>query len=299
MNAWHTYLTFAVKSKLMINEQTSESKLPTENSGKFSFFQSVLTLTVGFATGVAAGLIGVGGGEFRMPYLMWLFKKNAKTAAAVNLIVGCFTVVFAFFKRWKSFAQIHTDDWILGVVFILASLIGSYFGVRKVRLISNRIISAFIYIYLIVVGLWMLYEAVSQTDITSIALSSYVKYTFAVVTGFLIAAISVGIGVAGGEMRIPLLMYLFSLPIKTAGTISLLVSIPTVFSGALTYRSYGYLPLKSIIIAVIMSVGSLSGIILGVYFLGFADKHTLKAILGSILLLASLMLILPGFHKRN
>jgi uncharacterized membrane protein YfcA len=38
-------------------------------------------------------------------------------------------------------------------------------------------------------------------------------------------------------------MYPFAMPIKAAGTISLLVSIPTVAAGALTYRRLGHVPI--------------------------------------------------------
>jgi uncharacterized membrane protein YfcA len=103
--------------------------------------------------------------------------------------------------------------------------------------------------------------------------------------------VSGSLGVAGGEMRIPALMYLFSVPIKEAGTISLLVSIPTVAAGALAYRRLGQLPNRALVVAVLMGVGSLIGVLIGASLLAVVDKHTIKGLLGVILLLATVSLV--------
>jgi uncharacterized protein len=93
-------------------------------------------------------------------------------------------------------------------------------------------------------------------------------------------------------MRIPALMYLFAMPIKVAGTISLLVSIPTVAAGAVTYRRLGYVPNRVLLIAFLMALGSLAGVLIGTSLLALVDKHVLKGILGIILLLATAALAL-------
>lgn len=100
---------------------------------------------------------------------------------------------------------------------------------------------------------------------------------------------------AGGEMRIPALMYLFSVPIKEAGTISLLVSIPTVAAGAITYRRLGLLPNRALVVAIMMGLGSLIGVLIGASLLAVVDKHTIKGLLGVILLMAT---VSPVFSKK-
>jgi len=122
----------------------------------------------------------------------------------------------------------------------------------------------------------------------------------AALVGFLIAAASGGLGVAGGEMRIPALMYLFAVPVKDAGTISLLASIPTVAAGAFTYRKLGHIPNRVVVLSLLVGAGSVVGVLVGASLLPLVDKHTLKALLGVILLVATLCLTLPGlFNWRN
>jgi uncharacterized protein len=117
--------------------------------------------------------------------------------------------------------------------------------------------------------------------------------------GFAIAAASGALDVAGGEMRIPALIYLFTMPVKVAGTISLIASIPTVAAGAFTCRRLGHIPKSVLALSLLMGAGSLIGVLIGAALLPLVDKHALKALLGLILLVATASLMLPGFFSRQ
>ena len=56
-------------------------------------------------------------------------------------------------------------------------------------------------------------------------------------------------------MRIPALIYLFGIPVKEAGTISLLVSMPTVAMGVIAYRRLGHVPSDALRLALVMGGG--------------------------------------------
>jgi uncharacterized membrane protein YfcA len=251
----------------------------------------ILAAVFGLVTGAAAGLIGVGGGEFRIPVLLYLFGSEVKAAAGVNLVVGLFTVCLAFIRRWGQHAW-STDDLVLASVLIMSSLFGAVLGARQAHKWSSPLLRKIVCIYLLVIGVWMMIEALLQTDHVLFNPEGTTKILLAAISGFAIAAVSAVLGVAGGEMRIPALMYLFAMPIKVAGTISLLVSIPTVGAGALTYRRLGYVPNRVLLIAILMALGSLVGVLIGTSLLPLVNKHILKGILGIILLLATAALVL-------
>jgi uncharacterized membrane protein YfcA len=97
-------------------------------------------------------------------------------------------------------------------------------------------------VYLLVVGVWMVVEALAHAEHTLLEPSGPPRWILAALVGSLIATVSGALGIAGGEMRIPALMYLFGVPVKEAGTISLIASIPTVAAGAFTYRRFGHIP---------------------------------------------------------
>ena len=126
---------------------------------------------------------------------------------------------------------------------------------------------------MLVVGAWMISEALSQTDHVLLSPQGITKILLAALCGLAIAAVSAVLGVAGGEMGIPALMYLFAMPITAAGTISLLVSIPTVAAGALTYRRLGHVPNRVLLLAIVMAGGSLAGVVIGTSFLPLVNKH--------------------------
>jgi uncharacterized membrane protein YfcA len=92
-------------------------------------------------------------------------------------------------------------------------------------------------------------------------------------------------------MRIPALIYLFGIPIKAAGTLSLLVSIPTVAGAALTDRRIGHLPNSAMLPALLMVATSIVGVIIGAEFVPTIDAATLKGILGVILILATVRMV--------
>jgi uncharacterized membrane protein YfcA len=253
--------------------------------------------TISFVCGVltgTAGLIGVGGGEFRIPVLLHVLRLPVKVAAGVNMLIGLFTVSLSVARRWGHHAW-TSDALALGTVMGAASLLGSVLGARQAHRFSSPSLKRVVCIYLFVVGVWMVVEAVAHAEYTILEPHGPARWVLAASVGFAIAVVSGSLGVAGGEMRIPALLYLFGIPIKEAGTISLLVSIPTVAAGAFTYRRLGHLPDRAAAVAVLMGVGSLLGVLLGASLLAMVDKHTIKALLGVILLLATACL---AFSKK-
>ena len=105
-----------------------------------------------------------------------------------------------------------------------------------------------------------------------------------------------GLGVAGGEMRIPALLYLFAVPIQAAGTLSLMVSIPTLAAGAVTDRRLGGLPNSALRVGLLMGVASAIGVLIGSSLLSYADRDVIKGALGLVLLVATVHLALGRSH---
>src|SRR5215468_6127290 len=70
--------------------------------------KTVVSLS-GLLTGAAAGLIGVGGGEFRMPVLVRVLKFPIKIAAGMNLLIGLATVIVSLWRRWGQRAIVWEE----------------------------------------------------------------------------------------------------------------------------------------------------------------------------------------------
>jgi uncharacterized protein len=100
------------------------------------------------------------------------------------------------------------------------------------------------------------------------------------------------LGVAGGELIIPSLVFGFGMDIKAAGTASLLVSLPTVAVGVLRFHAQGAYRDGAMLagLAVPMAVGSAAGAVLGATLLPLAPAGFLKLLLGGVLAVSAIRL---------
>ncbi len=111
----------------------------------------------------------------------------------------------------------------------------------------------------------------------------------ALLFGLGIGLVSSLLGVAGGELIIPTFVFAFGADIKTAGTCSLLIGIPTVVIGLIRYAHRGALadpaPLARTVAP--MGIGSVIGALIGGSLAGVAPASLLKVGLGIILIVSA------------
>ena len=111
----------------------------------------------------------------------------------------------------------------------------------------------------------------------------------AVLFGLAVGLISSLLGVAGGELIIPTLVFAFGAGIKTAGTASLLISLPTVAVGVLRHRRLGSYADRADLTRTVapMGIGSVLGAVVGGFLVGVVPAATLKLVLGIILIVSA------------
>ena len=107
--------------------------------------------------------------------------------------------------------------------------------------------------------------------------------------GLCIGTASTFLGVAGGELLIPTLIFVFGADIHTAGSAVLFISIPTVCIGLFRYGRMGLLPGRSTLLRIGAPMGaeSLIGAAAGGAFAGSTSAVVLKLLLGVILVAAA------------
>ncbi|MEM3649017.1 MAG: TSUP family transporter, partial [Thermoproteota archaeon] len=97
---------------------------------------------------------------------------------------------------------------------------------------------------------------------------------------------------AGGEFRIPILIYVFGLNVTSAGTVSLFVSIPAIASGLVKHHNMKHMNKNAVAIAITMGLGSILGALMGATYVKNIEEDLLKIVLGAILLLATIIMII-------
>jgi len=93
---------------------------------------------IGFMVGILAGLLGIGGGVFIVPLLIYVLKVPTKTAAATSV----FMVVFSSFSGFIAHVSRGDTDWkfilTTAVASIAAGQLGSKIMVEKLRGVTVR-----------------------------------------------------------------------------------------------------------------------------------------------------------------
>jgi len=252
----------------------------------------IVASVFGLAIGFIAGLLGVGGGEFRLPVLICLIGFPMAIAAAANLIIGLITATVGLATRLAVGIALPEAIGVVAVMCV-ASIIGAYAGAALTARVNEKYLKFAIGALLVAIGLKMIYDAFAQEASSGLALSYPTSMFLAAALGALIGVVCGALGVAGGELRIPAFMYAFNMPIKTAGTASLLVSIPTVATGAFKHAQMKHVSKGVVVICVAMAIPSAVGALIGSRLALVAGEALLKAMLGIILLLATVRMAKP------
>ena len=188
----------------------------------------------------------------------------------LNLIISLITSGSSFLVRWQS-GLLPLSSIPLSASMIIGSIGGGFLGSKISNKVSVRKLEAFLALILSIVIIRLLVELLVEGEPTRV-FPEHLELAFVAVFGLGIGLIAGSVGVAGGEYRIPVLMYLFGSPIKIAGTISQLVSVPTVVISMLKHNRDQIIDRRLLWVGATMGGGSLVGVLLsGLVILDIPD----------------------------
>ncbi len=218
----------------------------------------------------------------------------ARRAVALNLAISMITVVSALLIRGGTLESGPLVAFLpVALAMIAGSVSAAFVGVALVHRVSERLLERFILVLLVVIGFALIAEAFLPTEVPALLPeATFVRLVAAVVFGLGIGLVSSLLGVAGGELIIPTLVFAFGAGIVAAGTLSLLISLPTVAVGVLRHRRLGALSDREDLSRTVapMGVGSVVGAVVGGFLVGFIPAEALKLVLGVILIISAVHL---------
>ena len=251
-------------------------------------------LSAGAAVGALGGLIGLGGAEFRLPVLVALFGYGLRRAISLNLATSLVTVAAAAATRVvvAPGTALFENLGVVAAVMALGGMIGARSGSRWVARVSESGLRGLVRGLLLLIGALLMLEATLAWQSPGLPLGNLGRMALAVVAGILIGAVSSLLGVAGGELIIPTLVFAFGADIKSAGTLSLLISIPTIFVGLAGQRAQLVAAGRRDLTAVVapLGVGSVAGAIVGATLVAHVPGAAVKVLLGAVLIVSALKL---------
>ncbi|MEV5551650.1 sulfite exporter TauE/SafE family protein [Streptomyces sp. NPDC052309] len=245
----------------------------------------------GAAIGVLGGMIGLGGAEFRLPLLISLFGFAALSAVILNKAMSLVVVLTALPARLAAIpAADIAARWPVAVNLLAGSLLGAWAGASW----AVRMRSATLYKVLAALMVFMAAALVltHTTTLGTLDLPLWAQVPAGVAAGFGIGVVAAIMGVAGGELLIPTIVLFFGENIKTAGSLSLLVSLPTMLVAFARYSRDGSFAVLGANrrFAVVLAAGSVAGAVLGGLLLGVFPDAVLIPLLAVILLVSAVKL---------
>jgi len=247
---------------------------------------------------VLGGLIGLGGAEFRLPVLVGPLRYAARQAVPLNLAVSMVTICASLAIRSRSLSFDPVEPFLPAVIGLISgAVVTAVIGTALLHRLSDERLERIILWLLVVIGCALIVESFLPTDV-----SGFVPDNTAarVVVGFCfglgIGLVSSLLGVAGGEVIIPTMVFAFGAGIKTAGTASLLISLPTVAVGIVRYARRGAYDRDALRETVApMGLGSVIGAVIGGLLVGIMPAAVLKLGLGCILIASAVRI----FHSTR
>jgi uncharacterized membrane protein YfcA len=97
----------------------------------------------GALIGILGGLMGLGGAEFRLPILTFIFDFATLHVVVINLIISWVTVISSLIFRWESWGAI--EPYLPIVLTLLSgSILGAWIGKSMLGLFSSGHLQIFL-----------------------------------------------------------------------------------------------------------------------------------------------------------
>jgi uncharacterized membrane protein YfcA len=250
--------------------------------------------SAGAAVAILGGLIGLGGAEFRLPLLIAVFALFSHRAIRINLLISLVTLAMSVVSRLSFLHATGVSDYKVEISGILVGgIVAAWLGAGYLSSIPKSKIMGVITVLLIgTAGLLAVEISISGTAWTFLTQDSAWHVPAAVIAGLLVGTISSLLGVAGGEFIIPTLIFIFGADIRTAGTASVLISIPIVLTGVARHWLTGHYRSQTMLAYLVlpMCIGSLVGAMIGGYLAAWVPTNALRLVLAAILAVSAIKL---------
>lgn len=270
-------------------------------------------IVVGFAVGFLAGLVGIGGGVLIVPFLYFFYAHAAWSGvsmpgslhATVAHATSLFIIIPTAIAGTATYARNGLVHWRTVLPVAAVSMLSAAVAATLATRLPPEVLKFAFGMFLIVTGIQLLMGRGS--DATGPQRSMLLP---AVLTGAVVGMFSALLGVGGGLVAIPLLMYVVRLDIRQVAATSLAIVAFAATAGTATYMLTGAglagLPVGSVgFVHVAAALPMLPGAVLAARWGARVNQRldakrlrwlfaALFAVLGTHLVIANLPLLLDG-----
>jgi len=239
----------------------------------------LLSVALGFLIGLALGLLGGGGSILTVPVFVYVLGFGPKESIAMSLAVVGLTSLAGAAGHWR---QGHVNIRV-ALIFVPLAMAGSYLGTRLARqLTGTEQLTIFATVMLVAAG--FMFRA-PRSDEAARATSLPVWLTAA--EGFAVGMLTGLVGVGGGFLIVPSLVWAGLRMVEAVGTSLLAITMNSAvgFSGYLGQVQIAWIPM-----ALVMA-GTLPGIATGTYATRFVSPLILRRIFAVLVLCVAVYIL--------
>lgn len=242
---------------------------------------SIIVLSLlGAATGLLSGLFGIGGGVVLVPMLVMILGFQQRLAAGTSVAA----ILPAAVVGGIGYAVQGNVDWLAAVLLAAGIIVGAQIG----SFLLSRVPTGFLrwmfmaFLLGVVISLWFV---VPQRDASiEITVLSGVLLVF---TGLVTGVLSGLLGVGGGVVVVPILMFFFGASDLVAKGTSLIMLIPGSLSGTIGNARRRNVDLRAAVVlgisaAVLSPLGSVIATHIPPFWSNVAFSVLLAVILGQM-----------------
>ena len=270
-----------------------------------------LILGLGLAVGFLSGMFGIGGGFLMTPLLIFVGISPAVVVASVSpqIAAALFT---GFLAHWRR----GTIDFVLGGMLLVGGVLGTVLGVWLFTLLRSvdqlDLLIALSYVTLLgIIGVLMVTEGLrainrarrggradlrrpgSHTWIHGLPLKMrfkrsriYISVIPVWVIGLMIGFLGSVLGIGGGFILVPMLIYLLRVPTITVIGTSMVLTLVTMMSATVLHAVANHL--VDAVLALVLMVGGVVGAQFGVRAGQNMRGEWLRLLLGVLVLLVGM-----------
>ncbi len=246
-------------------------------------------IAVGLAAGLLSGLFGVGGGTVIVPMLVLLLGFDQKLASGTSLAAIVPTAAVGV----VSYAIHGSVAWIPAVILAVGAVVGAQIGTWLLaRLSQNAVRWGFVGFLAVVIV--MLFIVVPSRDAELVL--TWWSGIGLVVLGLFTGTMAGLLGVGGGVIVVPALMFAFGTSDLVAKGTSLLMMIPTAISGTVGNIRRGNVDLVA---AAVIGLAACTTTALGAWIATLLDPAIASILFAVFLTFIAVQMALKALRARR
>ena len=210
-----------------------------------------LLIGLGFLTGIYGTLVGLGGGVVLIPALILLWPEaNPATITGISLAIVFVNVL----SGTLAYARQRRIDYRTGGLFAVATIPGAVLGVLVTQLLNRQLFSLIFGFLLLLLSVFLQLRpkprgnrqpsltGSSSRTVTDAWGETFVYHfnrSLGIALSFIVGFIAGLLGIGGGIVHVPAMIYLLNFPIHIATATSHFILVFTSLTASLTHVAEG------------------------------------------------------------